>query len=136
MNLTQAPKILILESQMIIAADVSLQISKLGYEVIGINTQLEGILKTIESNRPDIVLMNLKPEETEERIKTAYFILKNFHIPVVFLSAHTDQEIFKKVINAQPYAFISKPFEIKDLQRGLKTALDRMDAEGLCIKPI
>ncbi len=124
-----AIKILILESQMIIAADVSLQLSKLGYDVIGINIRAEDALKTIENKRPDIVLMNIKMQGSERRIRTARVILENYRIPVVFLSAHTDRELFKHVINAQPFAFITKPFERKDLQRGLKTALGRRNIE-------
>lgn len=124
------PKILILENQMIIAADVALQLLKLGCDVVGIHTRADDLLKTIENNRPDIVLMNIKMQSAEGRIRAATIISKTFRIPVIFLSAHTGREIFKQVINAQPYAFITKPFDIKDLQRGLKNALDRMTTEG------
>ena len=131
MQTNPTPKILIIESQLIIAADISLQLLKLGYDVIGINTRSSDALKTIESNRPDIVLMNIKMQGNEGRIRTATIISKIFRIPVIFLSAHTDRELFKPIINAQPYAFITKPFEKKDLQRGLQTALDRMNTKFL-----
>lgn len=125
------PKILILESQMIIAADVSLQLSKLGYDVIGINTHSGEALKTIENNRPDIVLINIEWKAETEALRTARIILETFRIPVIFLSAGTDRELFKGIIAARPYAFIAKPFEKKDLQRGVETTLKRMAAEGL-----
>lgn len=125
-------KVLILESHMIIAADVSLQLSKLGYEVIGINIRSEDALKTIESNRPDIVLMNINIQGNERRISTASIISKRFGIPVVLLSAHTDSAVFKHLLDhIQPYAFITKPFDRESLHRGLKTALERMRTEGL-----
>ena len=130
--LTQlSPKILILESQMIIAADVSLQFSKLGYDVIGINTQLEDALITIQNNRPDIVIMNIVRKGKAAGLKMAGIILKTLHIPVVFLSAMADKEIFDEVVEAEPYAFITKPFDEKDLKRGIETTLKRMVAEGL-----
>ncbi len=125
------PKILILESQMIIAADVSLQFSKLGYDVIGINTKLEDALITIQNNRPDIVIMNIVRQGKVAGFKMASSILKTLHIPVVFLSASTDKEIFNEVVEAQPYAFITKPFDEKDLKRGIETAVKRMTTEGL-----
>ena len=124
------PKILILESHLIIAADVSLQLSKLGYEVIGIHTRSKGALKIIGSHRPDIVLMNLKMQGNENRLTTARIISKNFRIPVVLLSAHTDRELLKQLIHNQPYPFITKPFDVESLQRGLKTALERMNVEN------
>ena len=125
------PKILILESQMIIAADVSLQFSKLGYDVIGINTQLEDALITIQNNRPDIVIMNIVRQGKATGFKMASSLLKTLHIPVVFLSASTDKETFNKAVEVQPYAFITKPFDEKDLKRGIETTLKRMVAEGL-----
>lgn len=130
MQINPVVKILIQESQMIIAADLALQLLKLGYEVIGINTRADDTLKAIKNNRPDIVLMNIKMQGNENRIRTAGIISKTFRIPVIFLSAHTDKETFKQVIHAQPYAFVTKPFERQDLQRGLKIAIDRMNAEG------
>jgi len=130
------PKILILESQMIIAADVSLQFSKLGYDVIGINTKLEDALITIQNNRPDIVIMNIVRQGKAVGFKMASIILKTLYIPVVFLSASTDKEIFNEVVEAQPYAFITKPFDEKDLKRGVETALKRMVTEGLWVKEI
>ena len=131
MQTNPAPKILILESQMIIAADISLQFSKLGYDVIGINTRAEDALKTIETSHPDMVLINLEWQAEAEGLGTARIILETFRIPVIFLSADTDRELFRGIIAAQPYAFIAKPFEKKDLQRGVETALKRMTAEGL-----
>lgn len=125
------PKILILESQMIIAADVSLQLSKLGYDVIGIISHLEDALKTIENNRPDIVLMNIEMQGKVDRLNIARVILETFQVPIVFLTANSNKEIFKEVIDAQPYAFIIKPFNNKDLKRGIETTLKRMEAEGL-----
>lgn len=126
-----SPKILIIESQIIIAADVSLQFSKLGYEVIGISSKVADAMKTIEANRPDIILMNIGIQEKPNRFDTACIIMDTFQIPVVFLSSNTDDNTFKQAIAVQPYAFIPKPFDKKDLQRGIETALYRMTVERL-----
>lgn len=125
------PKILIIENQMIIAADVCLQCSTLGYQVIGINSRFEDALKTIEVNQPDIILMNIGMKEKMNGLMSARIILSSYQIPVILISSFTDQNTFKQIIEVKPYAFISKPFEKKDLQRGIETALFRMAAEGL-----
>lgn len=134
MPIQPIPKILIIENQMIIAADVSLQLSKLGYDVIGIISHFENVLNSIECNRPDIILMNIEIQGKADRIKVAKIILETFQIPVIFLSANTNKEIFKEVIDTQPYAFITKPFDKKDLKRGIETTLKRMVVEGLWAK--
>ena len=126
----KSPKILILESQLIIAADLSLQFSKLGYDVIGINTCAEDALRTIAENSPDIVVMNIKFEGNAAGLKMARIISETYQTPVIFISANADKEIFELAISIQAYAFIAKPFEKKDLQRGIETTLNRMAAEG------
>ena len=131
MHARPAPKILILESQMIIAADVYLQFLKLGYEVIGINTCFEDALKTIERNRPDIVLMNIDLPGEATRLRAARILLESFQIPAVLLSTGIDMEMFEGLKAVQPYAVVTKPFDSQGLQSGIETALHRMAAEGL-----
>ena len=126
-----APKILILERQMIIAADLSLQLLKLGYDVIGINTCPEDAMKTLASNRPDIVLIEMELRGNAEGLRTARIILERFQIPVIFLSASIDRNLLDGILATRPYAFIGVPFEKKDLKRGVETTLLRMAAEGL-----
>lgn len=116
---------------MIIAADVSMQLSKLGYEVIGIHLKAEGVLKTIQLNRPDIILMNIDTGSSTGGLNTARGIAETLSIPMVFLSAHTDRALLQQLSHLNTYALISKPFEEKDLQRSLEMTLRRMVAEGL-----
>jgi CheY-like chemotaxis protein len=136
MPLSLPPKILILEGRMIVAADISLQLSKLGYDVIGIHIKAEDALKTIQLNRPDIILMNLDTESSTGGLNTARDITETISIPMVFLSAHTDRALLQQLIHLNTYALITKPFEVKDLQRGLETTLGRMVAEGLWPAPL
>ena len=113
---------------MIIAADVSLQFTKMGYYVIGISNQFEDILKIIEENRSDIILINIENSGKVNSLKIARYISKTLHIPIVFLSANSSEEHYEEVIKIQPYAHINIPFKIKDLKRGIETALIRMSA--------
>jgi len=122
-------KILIVEDDMIIAADVSMQLTKLGYEVIGINIRGEDALKTIESNRPDIILMDIVLKGEMNGIEAAKIILRDDQIPVVFLTSNSDDATFQQAISAMPYAFISKPFQKADLERTLRLTLMRIAVE-------
>lgn len=133
-----APKILMVEDDMIIAADISMQLSKLGYEIIGMNTRGEDALKMIELNRPDIILMDIVLTGKMNGIETSQHILDNFQIPVIFLTSNSDDATFQQAIKTKPYAFISKPFQKSDLERTLKLTLQRIKVENetdLFIKP-
>jgi DNA-binding LytR/AlgR family response regulator len=121
------PLVLIVEDEMIIAADMSMQLSKVGYDVIGINTRGEDALKTLESNLPDVILMDIVLSGRMSGIDTALLILEKYQIPIIFLTSNTDDETFQRALMAKPFAFVSKPFQIKEIERSLKLALRRVD---------
>ncbi len=122
-------KILMVEDDMIIAADISMQLTKLGYEITGINTRGEDALTTLEQNRPDIILMDIVLSGKMNGIETALIVLERFQIPVIFLTSNSDDATFQQAIKAKPYAFISKPFQKADLERTLKLTLQRISVE-------
>lgn len=122
-------KILMVEDDMIIAADISMQLTKLGYEVTGISTRGEDALRTIELNRPDIILMDIVLTGKMNGIEVAMIVLEKFQIPVIFLTSNSDDATFQQAIKAKPYAFISKPFQKSDLERSLKLTLQRIAVE-------
>lgn len=114
---------------MIIAADISMQLSQLGFEVTGITPRGEDALKSIEATRPDIILMDIALKGTLDGVETARHILEKYQIPVIFLTANADDATFARAKEARPYAFISKPFRPADLQRAIELALMQMETE-------
>jgi len=123
------PKILMVEDDMIIAADISMQLTKLGYEVIGISTRAEDALKTLESNRPDLILMDIVLSGKMNGIEAAKVVLQKFQVPVIFLTSNADDVSFQQALTAKPYAFITKPFQKSHLERTIKLALQRIAVE-------
>ena len=114
---------------MIIAADISMQLTKLGYEVVGINARGEDALDSIENNRPDIILMDIVLTGKMNGIEAAQIILDKYQIPVIFLTSNSDDATFQQAITAKPYAFISKPFQKSELERTIKLTLQRIAVE-------
>jgi AmiR/NasT family two-component response regulator len=125
-----ALKILVIEDQLIIAADICVQLLKLGNTVIGVNRSMAHAFQTIQHTAPDIVLINIGLKETTERIAGAHILMQNYHIPVIVLSAHIEQATFDLLTGLLPYAFIAKPFDPADLQGGIVFARQRMVAEA------
>lgn len=123
-------KILIVEDEMIIGANISLQLSKLGYEVTGIITKGEEALPHVRQNHPDIVIMDIQLKGQLDGVDTVKEIYREFQIPVIYLTANVDEEYFKKAKSTNPYAFISKPFKKLDLQHAIELTTDRMGSNG------
>ena len=118
--------IFIVEDEMIIAANISLQLSKLGYNISGIVPRGEEALVHIKENKPDIVLLDIQLKGKLDGIETAELMQKEFDIPIIYLTANVDDAHFERAKKTKPYAFISKPFKKLDLQHAIELTVARM----------
>jgi DNA-binding LytR/AlgR family response regulator len=127
----QPVKILIVEDEMIIAANISLQLSALGYEVTGIIPRGEEALEHVKQNKPDIVLMDIQLKGEIDGIETVRLMQQQQDIPVIYLTANADDAHFAKAKDTHPYAFISKPFKKLDLQRAIELTINHIQSKKI-----
>lgn len=127
----QPIKILIVEDEMVIAANISLQLNSLGYEVTGIIPRGEEALQEIKQNQPDIVLMDISLKGEIDGIETVQIMQNDYDIPIIYLTANADDVNFNRAKATHPYAFISKPFKKLDLQRAIELTINQIQ----CHKP-
>ncbi len=118
--------ILIVEDDMIIAANLSLQLSKLGYDVTGIVSRGEDAVNYVRENHPDIILMDIHLKGQLNGIETAKEIQRLSDIPMIYLTANSDEATFQKAKETRPYAFISKPFHKLNLERTIALAVEKI----------
>ena len=123
-------KILIVEDEMIIAANISLQLTVLGYEVTGIISRGEDALNHVRQNNPDIVIMDIQLKGKMDGIDTAISIRREFDLPIIYLTANVDDEHFKRAKTTNPSAFISKPFKKLDLQHAIELTTHQLNLNG------
>lgn len=119
-------RILIVEDDMIIAANISLQLTRLGYEVIGIESRGEEAVSHACRNPPDIILMDINLKGAINGIEAAHVIRRQREIPIVYLTANNDEATFSKAKETQPHAFISKPFSALNLQRSIALVAEQL----------
>ncbi|CAM4220693.1 response regulator [Zobellia roscoffensis] len=124
-------RILIVEDDMIIAANISLQLESLGYEVTGIVTRGEEALLQTKENAPDILLLDINLKGALNGIQTAMEIHKHRDIPVIYLTANTDEATFSAAKETKPKAFITKPFNKLNLQRTIELVADQLVKENV-----
>jgi DNA-binding LytR/AlgR family response regulator len=122
-------KILIVEDEMLIAANISIQLESLGYEILGVIPRGQEAINVVKSERPDLVLMDINLKGEMDGIETATLMQLDGEIPIIYLSANTDEASFKRAKATNPYAFLSKPFKKLDLKNALALASDRILAE-------
>ena len=122
-------KILIVEDEWIIALDIKRHLSKLGYSVAGTANCAEKALELVAQSTPDLVLMDIYLQGETTGIEIAEVIRQQFHLPVVFLTAHTDEPTLMEAIATHPNGYVVKPFEEQDLSVAIQVALANHRAE-------
>lgn len=119
-------KILIVEDEMVIAANISLQLNELGFEVTGVVPRGEDALLQIQENTPDIILLDINLKGNLDGIETAQAMQKTHNIPVIYLTANVDDAHFNRAKATHPYGFIAKPFKKLDLQRAIEITISQV----------
>ena len=119
-------RILVVEDDMIIAAHICLQLTNLGYEITGIETRGEEAVVHAKVNTPDIILMDINLRGTLDGIETAKLIQQKINIPIIYLTANTDETSFQRAKETRPYAFIPKPLNSVQLQRTFALVVEQL----------
>ncbi len=116
-------KILIVEDENIVAKDIQNTLVSLGYNVQAIVPTGEKAIKEIEQARPDLVLMDIMLKGKMSGIDAANQIREDYNLPVIFLTAYTDDSTVGRAKVSEPYGYIIKPFKEKELQTTIEMAV-------------
>lgn len=119
-------RILIVEDDMIIAANLSLQLTNLGYEVTGIVPRGEEAIFQTKNNPPDILLLDISLKGSLNGIETAKAIQAFDDIPIIYLTANSDEATFEQAKSTHPKAFITKPFNQLNLERSIALVVEQL----------
>ena len=118
-------KVLIVEDEQILAMDVRAQLSELGYHVVGIASTGKEALRLAQEHGPDLVLMDIQLHGSMDGIATASEIKRQWHTPVVFMTAFAGEETLSRAKLSGPYGYLPKPFEAKHLNAAVSIALQQ-----------
>jgi len=122
-------RILVVEDERIVAMALEQGLRHMGYSVAGIATSGEEAEQNVAQTRPDLVLMDIQLRGNTDGIDAAARIRAQFDIPVVYLTAYADDGILQRAKVTEPYAYITKPFEERDLRAAIEMALYKHEME-------
>lgn len=111
--------VLIVEDEMIVALDIQSAVLEMGYNSLGIATNYNEVLDLLDEKKADIILMDINLENSISGIKIVEKLKKNNQnneIPVIYLTAYTDEKTINKAIQTKPVGYIVKPFNIPELK--------------------
>jgi PAS domain S-box-containing protein len=117
------------EDESIVAMNICDRLRDLGYEVAGVVSTGADALKIAEELDPDLVLMDIVLKGDMDGVATAEKIRNTFDIPVIFLTAYSDNDTLKRAKITEPYGYILKPFEQRELLIAIEIAVYKHDLE-------
>ncbi len=123
------PSILIVEDETIVAADLANKLRRLGYAVADEVARGEDAVALARRQPPDLVLMDIRLAGAMDGVAAAEEIRRECDRPVVFLTAHSDAATLERAKLAEPFGYIVKPFEERELQTTIEMALYKHQTE-------
>ncbi len=116
-------KILVVEDENVVALELKKRLKRLGYDVPSVAASGKEAINKTEGFLPDIVIMDIRLKGEMDGIEAAQVIRERFDIPVIYLTAHSDDETVKRAKQTEPYGYILKPFEEDDLRTAIEITL-------------
>lgn len=122
-------RILVVEDESITAMEIEDRLKDLGYTVSGIVGSGEEAIIKAEETRPDLVMMDIHLKGEMDGIEAAEHIRKNFGIPVIYLTAYSDDQTLERAKITEPFAYIIKPFEERELHSNIEISFYKSQME-------
>ncbi|MER0440030.1 response regulator transcription factor [Emticicia sp. W12TSBA100-4] len=116
-------RILIIEDDPIIAADIADYLNNVDYRVSGIAYNPAQAYEQLKTNLPDLILLDINLSSEQNGIDIATYIHQNHAIPFIFLTSYSTREVLNKAKITEPSGYIVKPFDEEDLFATIEIAL-------------
>ena len=115
--------VLIVEDEPLIAEHIATYLDNNDFEVSGISYDWEDATGQLAENTPDLVLLDINLEEEKDGIDLAKLINEKYHLPFLFLTAHSDKDTLQKAKAVNPGGYIVKPYNEKTIAASIEIAL-------------
>ncbi|RMF05451.1 MAG: GAF domain-containing protein [Chloroflexi bacterium] len=122
-------KILIVEDELIVANNLKINLEQIDYHVPAIAASgVQAVEKTLE-HWPDLILMDIKLRGSMDGIEAARQIREQVDVPIIFMTAYTDDATFQRAKQTEPAGYVLKPFEMRDMHSTIEMALYKHEAD-------
>ena len=122
-------RILVVEDQNIIAMDLRFRLESLGYQVVDVVATGEDAVRVFRETEPDLALMDIRLKGTLDGIQAAEQIRLHSDRPIIYLTAHSDDQTLRRARITEPHGYLLKPFEDRELHLTIEIALYRYQME-------
>ena len=124
-----SPRLLVVEDDKIAAMDMQKKLQSLSYHVVAVADSGASALDIMKTQTVDLVIMDVRIRGDMDGIDTALIVQKDYGIPVVYVTGHSDSGTLSRIQDSQPFGFLLKPFGQRELDTVVQIALNRHNLE-------
>jgi len=129
MTINRTGRIMVVDDEAVIVLRLQQRLTSMGFDVTGVAYSGEEAVETARDLRPDLILMDIMIPGKLDGIAAAKIVKAELDIPVVFLTAHSEDKIIERAKQAEPYGYILKPFQDREIKATVEIALYKKDME-------
>ncbi|RQD89035.1 response regulator [Methanosalsum natronophilum] len=122
-------KVLVVEDENIVGFEIKKRLKKLGYSVHAVAKTGQDAINKAATTYPDIILMDIMLKGDMTGIEAADTIRQEHNIPIIYLTAYSDEETILRAKETNPYGYILKPFKEEDMKITIEMALNKHKKE-------
>jgi len=122
-------KIFVVEDESIVSLEIQSRLKRLGYGVAAAVDTAEEAVEMTDRLKPDLVLMDIQLKGRMDGVEAAGQIRDHLNIPVVYLTAYADEATLRRAKVTEPFGYILKPFEERELYKTIEMALSKHHME-------
>lgn len=127
--------VLIVEDEAISARDLAEMVESIGHSVAGIADDAGSAMRIAESECPDIALLDIRLDNSEDGIELGLRLRESYQLPLVFVTAHFDSDTVARAVAVKPNHYVVKPFRQTDIYIAIETALSNYAEEHAHLGP-
>ncbi len=128
-------RVLIIEDEPLIAADIQMTLTGDNYTVVGIAYDGVRALDLLHSSQPDVVLVDIAIRGDKDGIDIAGIINANYKIPFIYVTSFADRETLERAKSTLPSGYVVKPFKDKDIITAIEMAIYRHSTQNNLLFP-
>jgi hypothetical protein len=121
----QELRVLIVEDESLIAEELRERLIRHGLSVVDVVDTGERAIQVATQHAPDLVLMDIRLKGRLDGVQAAEAIRRSVQAPVVFLTAHSDQDTLRRAQETEPFGYVLKPFDDRELVVAIEMSLHR-----------
>lgn len=122
--------VFIVEDESLVAMDLEERLTQMGYQVAGIADNGVDALNILATLKVDLVLMDIHLRDGMDGVDVAGNLRKTSNVPVIFVTAHADEATLRRAGQTEPFGYVLKPFDERELRATIEMALYRHRAES------